>query len=484
MSMNAGHALHELVESMAGVERDPLITGISLDSRRIGAGHLFIACRGTASDGHDFIDDAVARGAVAVVVDRDVTCDAVPMVRVADSRVAAGRIAARFYDDPSARIGCTGVTGTNGKTSVAHYVATLLTAVGVPTGYGGTLGWSFGGHRCRSGLTTEDPISLQARLADLARLGAKRAALEVSSHALDQDRTAAVRFDTAVFTNLTRDHLDYHGTMDAYGAAKARLFHGPNVRHAVLNFDDEFCRSLASTLRGDVVVIGFGSAADAAVRFQHVAFRAAGIAARFTTPWGSADLQLPLYGEFSLANVAAAIGAAAAVGVPFAALAEAAQRLTPPPGRMQFVRRPGKPVAVVDYAHTPDALVKVLSALRRHCAGRVHCVFGCGGDRDPGKRPLMAKAVEAGADRALVTSDNPRAEDPARIVADICAGFGGRMPYRVELDRAKAIADAIAGAEPGDVVLIAGKGHEDYQEIGGRRLPFDDLSVVQQVLEG
>ncbi len=459
-----------------------LVTGIAIDSRKVTPGDVFVACRGTKSDGHRYVADAIANGAVAIVADREVGTVAVPVVMVADSRRAVAAMASRFYGEPSRDVKCVGVTGTNGKTSVAHYSAALLNGAGIATGVGGTLGFRFRDMHCRGGLTTEDPVSLQARLADLKRLGAARAVLEVSSHALDQLRAEAVAFDIAVFTNLTRDHLDYHATMDAYGAAKARLFQWASLEHAVLNVDDPFGRALAGKCRGGVNVIGYGFGSDAAVRISNVAFRAGGIAARFATPWGSADLTLPLFGEFSLTNVAAAIAVAGAAGSSFDAIVAAAMRLSPPPGRLQFVRRPGRPLAVVDYAHTPDALTKVLSALRRHCAGRIRCVFGCGGDRDPGKRPLMAAAVEAGADSAVVTSDNPRSEDPARIAADICAGFRGRIPYTVELDRARAIAAAIASAEAGDVVLIAGKGHEDYQEIAGKRLPFDDLAVVTQVL--
>lgn len=461
---------------------DPVITGITLDSRKVAPGDVFVACRGSVSDGHAFIGDAIARGAAAIVVDRVVGTLGVPCVTVADSRRTVAAMAARFYDDPSGAVKCVGVTGTNGKTSVAHYIGALLNGAGVPTGIGGTLGFRFGSMNCRAALTTEDAVSLQAKLAELRRLGARRAALEVSSHALDQHRADAVAFDIAVFTNLTRDHLDYHSTMDAYGAAKARLFQWPSLRHAIVNLDDAFGQRLATRCRAGVDVIGYGFAADAAVRISNVAFRASGIAARFTTPWGTANLNLPLYGEFSLSNVAAALGTAYAAGAPFDAIVSAAEQLTPAPGRLQFVRRPGRPVAVIDYAHTPDALTKVLSALRRHCAGRIRCVFGCGGDRDPGKRPLMAAAVEAGADSAVVTSDNPRSEDPARIAADICAGFSGRIPYTVELDRVRAIAAAMAAAEAGDVVLVAGKGHEDYQEVGGRRLPFDDFAVVQRTL--
>jgi UDP-N-acetylmuramoyl-L-alanyl-D-glutamate--2,6-diaminopimelate ligase len=477
------HQLHSLLDGISSFPPGLSVTGVALDSRRVCGGDVFVACRGSTNDGHAFIAQAIANGAVAVVAERQVADCSVPLIVVPDSRHTAAIMAARLYHDPSRAVRCVGVTGTNGKTSVAYYLADILNRSGIPTGYGGTLGWAFGRFHCRGGLTTEDAVSLQAKLAEFARLGARRAALEVSSHALDQQRTEAVAFDIAVFTNLTRDHLDYHPSMDAYGAAKARLFRCPSLTHAVVNLDDEFGRRLAADIQRGVELIGYGFGVDAAVRISNVAFRASGIEAQFATPWGTRKLQLPLYGEFSLANVAAAIGAAGAAGADFHAIAAAAERLQPAPGRMQFLRRPGRPVAVVDYAHTPDALAKALSALRRHCAGRIHCVFGCGGDRDPGKRPLMAEAVEAAADSAIVTSDNPRSEDPARIAAAVCGGFSGRIPYVVELDRERAINAALAAAKPGDVVLIAGKGHEDYQEIAGRRLPFDDFDVLQRAME-
>jgi UDP-N-acetylmuramoyl-L-alanyl-D-glutamate--2,6-diaminopimelate ligase len=458
------------------------VTDVTLDSRAVRHGSLFIACRGDARDGHAFVRSAVAAGAAAVVVERDVGEQPVPVVRLEDTRRAAGEIAARFHGHPSRRMRCIGVTGTNGKTSVTFHTAELLSRVGMPAGYGGTLGWGIGARRCRASLTTEDAATLQRRLADLSAHGARFAALEVSSHALEQGRADAVEFAVAVFTNLTRDHLDYHGTMEQYGAAKARLFALRSVRHAVINVDDAFGRGLAARLPARVACVRYGSAADADVRWLDVSYADDGMRGRLVTPWGEASLTLSLMGDFAFGNVAAAIAAACACGASFAAVCEAASGLRPAPGRMQLVRRDGMPTVIVDYAHTPDALINALAAVRRHARGRVLCVFGCGGDRDRGKRPLMAAAVEGAADAAIVTSDNPRGEDPGTIAAEVVAGFTGQVPVIVELDRERAIELAVTDARVGDVVLVAGKGHEDFQETAGVRRPFSDVAVAERVL--
>ena len=463
---------------------DVWVTGIATDSRKVHPGDLFVAIRGEAHDGHEFVDAAVGRGAVAVLVERDVRTPGVTTIKSPDSRRAAGRVAARFYDHPSRTLGCIGVTGTNGKTSVTHIAAALLSASGRPAGYGGTLGWGFERHVCAADLTTEDAVAVQRRLANLVASGAEWVAMEVSSHALDQDRVVDVEYDIAVFTNLTRDHLDYHTTMVDYAAAKRRLFDWPTLRAAVVNWDDAQGRIIHRDARRSLDLLRFGGTADAELNWSELVFDDAGIAGTLNTPWGRRTFRLPLFGEFNVANFAAAAGAACLAGASVDAVIDAGSRLTAPPGRMQFVRAAGKPLVVIDFAHTPDALAKALAALRRHAGGNVICVFGCGGDRDRGKRPLMARVVEDVADRAWVTSDNPRSEDPAEIAANIQAGFSGRFTYSVELDRAVAIERAISSARPTDVVLIAGKGHESYQEIAGRRIAFRDIDVVQHAFEG
>ena len=463
--------------------QDVWITGVSTDSRKVRAGDLFIAIRGAAHDGHDFVEAAVSGGAAAVLVERDVRPSSVPVVKAADTRQIAGRVAARFYDHPSRALGCIGVTGTNGKTSVCHFAAALLSASANPAGYGGTLGWGFAGKNCATDLTTEDAVTVQRRLADLVSAGAQWVAMEASSHALDQGRVADVDFDIAVFTNLTRDHLDYHGSMDSYAAAKRRLFEWPTLLSGVVNWDDPQGRIIFRERRAALNLLRFGSTSDADVTWSDLVFDEVGISGSLATPWGVRAFRLPLIGEFNVANFAAAAAAACLAGARIDDVAAGASHLSAPAGRMQFVRTPMRALVVIDFAHTPDALVKALTALRRHAHGRIICVFGCGGDRDPGKRPLMARAVESTADCAWVTSDNPRSEPPADIAAQIVAGFQGRIEVEVELDRARAIERALAQASPSDVVLIAGKGHEAYQEIAGRRVPYRDVDVVRRVLE-
>jgi UDP-N-acetylmuramoyl-L-alanyl-D-glutamate--2,6-diaminopimelate ligase len=400
-----------------------------------------------------------------------------------DARRRAGRIAARLAGDPSNRLGCIAITGTNGKTSVAYFVAQLLSAVGLPTGFGGTLGWGFGDRLCAGGLTTEDAVTVQRRLAKLASEGARWVALEASSHALDQDRIEAVQLDIAAFTNLTRDHLDYHGDMASYAAAKRKLFEFPGLRRGVVNLDDplgvELFESKSTTL--ELLSVGRSPAAD--IRFGELSFGAEGTRGILETPWGRHEVAVPVYGEFTFHNFAMALAISCLAGASIAPLLAAAAALRSPPGRMEFVRVPGRPVVVVDYAHTPDALHKALAAARAHSDGRLVCVFGCGGDRDPGKRSLMAEAVERCADVAVVTNDNPRGERPEAIAEAVRAGFSSAASITVELNRERAIKVAIELAGPAGVVMVAGKGHEAYQEIAGERVPYSDIDTVQRVLE-
>ena len=474
---------HDLGAGPIDAARDVWISGIETDSRRVRPGDLFIAQRGATHDGHDYVDSAIRRGAAAVLVDRDVGESAGIVVKIDDTKRLAGRVAARFYDHPSRNLGCIGVTGTNGKTSVAQFTAALLNSSGRPAGYGGTLGWAFEGRTAPTELTTEDAVTVQRRLADLVAEGADWVAMEASSHALDQGRVDDVAYDVAVFTNLTRDHLDYHGTMERYAAAKRRLFEWPTLQGGVVNWDDPQGRIIYRERRAGLNVLRFGTNVEADLHWSGISFDAHGMDGTLATPWGRREFRLELFGEFNVANFAAAAAAACLAGATFDDVIDAAPGLTAPLGRMQFVRIPGRPVVVVDFAHTPDALTKVLDGLRRHTTGRLICVFGCGGDRDRGKRPLMARSVEAGSDQAWVTSDNPRSEVPRAIADDIVAGFEGRIEFEVELDRARAIERAIGGARAIDVVLIAGKGHETYQEIAGRRTPFNDVEVARDVLD-
>jgi UDP-N-acetylmuramoyl-L-alanyl-D-glutamate--2,6-diaminopimelate ligase len=399
-------------------------------------------------------------------------------------REHVGEIAARFFDRPSAAMHVIGVTGTNGKTSIVQLLAAALQDLGARAATIGTLGAGLVGQIAAGERTTPDAISVHGLLADFRDRGASHVAMEVSSHALDQGRVNAVDFDVAVFTNLTRDHLDYHGTMANYGAAKAKLFAWPGLRTAVINVDDAFGRELAASLPQAVRVLRYGiDAADADVHARAVQTHGDGLAFELVTPWGKAAIASGLLGRFNVANLLAVAACLGALGYSLSRITTALTHLQPIAGRMHRLGGGTAPLVVIDYAHTPDALQQALTSLRAHCAGKLTCVFGCGGERDAGKRPQMAAIAEQLADGVVVTDDNPRGEDGDVIVAHILAGFAHPQSVRVQRDRAKAIAWALREACAGDVVLIAGKGHEPYQEIAGRKLPFDDVDVARQVME-
>ncbi len=459
------------------------------DSRGVVPGALFIALPGERSDGRQYIEQAVERGAAAVVWDADgfrwPAHLAVPNVGVPGLRAVAGSIAAHVYGNPGAALWVAGVTGTNGKTSCSHWIAQGLTHGGRRAAVIGTLGNGFPGHLKTATHTTPDAVSLQRELRALHDSGATAVAMEVSSHALDQDRAAGVPFDAALFTNLTRDHLDYHGDMATYGAAKARLFDWPGLAHAVINIDDAFGRDLVERARRTPAqVIGYGiGRGDIAA--HDVALGTHGLAFAITTPWGRAELESRVIGGFNVSNLLGSLGVLLAAGMPLDASVAALTHVEPVAGRLDMLRLPGRPLVVVDYAHTPDALEKVLETLAEvvgHEPGaRLLCVFGCGGDRDPGKRPLMGEVATRLAHHVIVTSDNPRSEDPRAIIDAIVAGAGAN--HEVEPDRAAAIARALELATPDDIVLVAGKGHETTQEIAGHRFPFDDLAVARGLIE-
>ena len=456
------------------------ISGLSDDSRDVRPGDAFVAVAGAAADGHEHAAVAVERGAACVLAERPLPPLSAPVVQVPELRKRRGALAAKLHAAPSRNMVCVGVTGTNGKTSIAYQLAGLAAKLGRPAAYLGTLGWGELGALAPSRLTTESAVRTQKRLACLHRRGCRWAALEVSSHALAQGRTDDVAFAYAVFSNLSRDHLDYHGSLAAYGAAKRRLFEFPSLRGAVINIGDDFGRRLAQSLPGLQALTYGGPSAD--LCWEQVVHLRQGVRARLKSPWGSAELVAPVCGDFGLANLSAAIGTLALDGLPFADIAAAAAAAPGVPGRMEFFRQPGFPTVVVDYAHSPDALAKVLEALRRHCSGRLVCVVGCGGERDVGKRPLMARAAVELADLVWLTSDNPRREDPSKIIADMAAGLADGAAAAQEVDRGAAIAAAIGGAGPEDLVLVAGKGHEDYQEVAGRRRPFSDRQLVRETL--
>ena len=456
---------------------DTLIGGLQLDSRKVQRGDLFLAVPGDVHDGRQFIEQAVANGAAAVVAEAPVAGFVdelpVPLVEIPELRFDVGSLAARFYHYPSRDLHMVGVTGTNGKTTTTRLVAQLARSLGRPCGVIGTLGATLDDTVVNSANTTPDPVSLQRQLAIWRDEGVFAVSMEVSSHALVQGRVNGVEFETAVYTNLSHDHLDYHGSMDAYGRAKLQLFTGESLRHAVVNLDDEFAPQVLAAVGEGVRVITYsicGGGAD--VRVVNTSFAGGGVEGELLTPWGRGRFASPLPGDFNLANLAAAVTAVVLAGEELAAVLEAVSRLQPVPGRMQLIPNELGLQVIVDYAHTPDALEQVLASLKAHVSGDLVTVFGCGGDRDRAKRQVMGRVASQLSDRVVVTSDNPRSEDPTAILADIASGCSGN--YTLVVDRAEAIATAINQARPGDCVVIAGKGHEDYQVIEGERRHFSD----------
>ncbi|HZJ93872.1 MAG TPA: UDP-N-acetylmuramoyl-L-alanyl-D-glutamate--2,6-diaminopimelate ligase [Thiopseudomonas sp.] len=466
-----------------------LIRELTLDSRKVRPGDLFLAVDGTQQDGRDYIGDAIARGAAAVIYEAG---DALPMhdsaallLPVKDLQAQLSEIAGRFYGEPSRGMRVVAVTGTNGKTSVTQLLAQASDLLGQQCGLIGTLGSGFYGHLTLGHYTTPDPLTVQATLADLKNAGAKLVAIEVSSHGLAQHRINAVNVSVAVLTNLTRDHLDYHGSMQAYADAKARLFSWPGLRATVLNIDDAFGRELAQQQDAATRLITYSiSDSSASIHCRNVRFSHTGIQAEVVTAQGEGNLSSTLIGRFNLSNLLAVIGALLALGYSLEQALSVLAKVQGPAGRMQVLGGQQQPLVVVDYAHTPDALEQVLTALRPHVAadGRLMCLLGCGGERDKGKRPLMAEVVERLADLAVVTDDNPRGEDPAAIRAEILAGFSSDTDVIEVNERGTAIAQLIAQAHPHDVIVLAGKGHEDYQEIQQQRHYFSDLEQAQQAL--
>ncbi len=473
-----GDLLSDLPPEVAAVP----VTGLALNSRDVQAGDVFLAVRGHTVDGRDYIDAAIHAGAVAVIADApfDPAQWSLPVVVVDDLLAKLSDIAGRFYGNPSSQLKLIGITGTNGKTSCAWMVAQLLEAIGEPCGLIGTLGSGRFGRLSSGANTTPDAVSVQAILGDWRDGGASWAAMEVSSHGLAQHRVAALNFAAAVFTNLSQDHLDYHGSMEAYGEEKARLFAWSGLQLAVINRDDEFGRKLLARSTAKQIIDFSVFDERAKVYAENVSCDMNGIRAQLRSVWGDISISSPLLGAFNLSNLLAASAALLGLGVPAKDIEAALPLLKPVPGRMECLRSEDNVLAVVDYAHTPDALQKVLQTLRPVILGKIICVMGCGGDRDKSKRPLMGAIAEQYADQVWVTNDNPRSESAEGIIADICAGMSEK-PF-LELERATAIHAAIASAKSGDVVLVAGKGHEDYQEIAGHRLPFSDVQCVRLAL--
>ncbi len=460
------------------------VSGVAFDSRALAPGELFLATRGLRHHGLAFAARAEAAGAAAIAweppFDGVLPELAIPLLRVPELGRHASRIAGRACGEPSHALEVVGITGTDGKTSTAHFLAQALDEPGRRAGILGTVGYGVFGEAVPASHTTPDAVAVQRLLAELRARGARAVAMEVSSHALVQHRVEALRFACAVFTNLTRDHLDFHGTVDAYGDAKARLFTALDIGAAVLNLDDAFGADLVARTRAPVFGYGLGAREAAGLAGftwgEGLSLSLEGLRLTVQTHAGCGELHAPLLGRFNAANLLAALATLLALGCPLAEALARLSRVDTVPGRMERFGGAGLPLAVVDYAHTPFALESVLRALRAHlpAGGKLSCVFGCGGERDRGKRPQMGAVAERFAERVVVTNDNPRGEDPNAIISDILAGFARPAAATVEPERRAAIRAALAGAGPADIVLIAGKGHEDYQLIGGHRLDFSD----------
>jgi UDP-N-acetylmuramoyl-L-alanyl-D-glutamate--2,6-diaminopimelate ligase len=487
-SQRLDHLLQGIAETKAA--GPVVVAGLALDSRKVQRGDAFFALRGTRGHGIEFAHGAVQRGASVVLAEAPAPAEledpGVPVLWIDGLHAFVGEIASRFFGRPSQAMRVIGVTGTNGKTSTVQLLAQALEHLGHRAATIGTLGAGLHGQLREGERTTPDAIAVQQLFAEFRRNGASHVAMEVSSHALEQGRVAATAFEVAAFTNLTRDHLDYHGSMEAYGAVKAKLFVWPGLKAAAINIDDAFGRELARKLPADVRAWQLSSAGDAQadIAASDIVTSAEGVAFTVRTPWGEQPIRSRLLGRFNVANLLAVIGCLAALGESFARIVNAVEALEPVNGRMNRIGGlRGVPLVVVDYAHTPDALEQALNALRAHCDARLICVFGCGGERDAGKRPQMGEIAERLADVAIVTDDNPRGEDGDAIVAQILAGMTRPQAATVQRDREAAIRAALAIARTGDVVLIAGKGHETYQEGAGGKRAFDDMAIARVALE-
>ncbi|HEX7417908.1 MAG TPA: UDP-N-acetylmuramoyl-L-alanyl-D-glutamate--2,6-diaminopimelate ligase [Steroidobacteraceae bacterium] len=487
--------LSEVVGKLAHVPADVAITDLTLDSRSVTPGAAFLACEGRSHHGLEFAAAAAQAGARVVLYEPSARArvpqlpSGIVLAPVPELARHAGEIAERFFGAPSHALTIAGITGTNGKTTCAWLLAQALGSLGRRTAYLGTLGHGIPPAIVPGVLTTSDAVSVHRELAAARAQGAECVAMEVSSHALDQERITAVRFHTAAFTNLTRDHLDYHGTMQRYGAAKARLFARQSLKAQVLNADDEFGRELARRARPGLRVV-LTARTETDLPFAHAEFvratrvsrGARGLTVEVHSSWGPGEFRVPLVGAFNVDNALTVLAIMLAWDVALPAASAALAACTAPPGRMEIFGGADAPLIVVDYAHTPDALAKALAATRDHCSGRLAVVFGCGGDRDAGKRAPMGAIAGELADTIIVTDDNPRTEEPQQITAQIVAGIAPGVPRSIVHDRALAIRTAIGAAHAGDAVLIAGKGHEDYQIVGAQRRAFSDQAVVREVL--
>ncbi len=483
-----------------------VIQRISIDSREVRPGDLFMAVQGITVDGRDYIEDAIQKGAVAVLVDTEGSrpfvspirenSNKIPIIPIPHLRTLMGPIASRFFSEPSKQIPVIGITGTNGKTSTSHFLAEILTRCGKPCGIMGTLGIGFPGKLEATHCTTPDAIVVQQALRNLSNQAATAVAMEVTSHALEQSRVSGVQFHTAIFTNLTRDHLDYHIDMDQYAKAKQKLFLECNPKFSIINLDDPFgvqlVQSILKQKQKNQKIIGYTTASnspyteklDYILTTESLSLTFAGMHAMIETPWGKGEVNSSLLGSFNFSNLLAAIAAACIQDIPLLQVLHAISDIKTVNGRMmRFGGVQGLPLVIVDYAHKPEALNQVLAAFRAHCQGKLWCVFGCGGDRDRGKRPIMAAIAERLSDHICLTQDNPRTEDPDQIMNEMIAGLQNPLNAVIEFNRKNAIWNTIMNAKSEDCVVIAGKGHEEYQIFGTEKKHFSDREEVENALK-
>ncbi|ALO46935.1 UDP-N-acetylmuramoyl-L-alanyl-D-glutamate--2,6-diaminopimelate ligase [Pseudohongiella spirulinae] len=477
-----------LDDSVAGIT----VSGLNMDSRQLKAGEVFVALFGKNHDARDYIDVAISKGCVAVLADAGGDWHGlrmtgkVPVLAIDNLRRRIGELAARFYNYPSRRLPVIGVTGTNGKTSCTQFIAQILAGLDKTCGVIGTMGYGVFPQLCDTGFTTPDAIVLQQALSDVVRNNAKVVAMEVSSQGLHQHRVSGTVFNSAVFTNLTRDHLDYHGSMAAYAEAKRKLFEHEDLRVAVINADDSYAATMLNALPRSAQSFTYSLHSKRADVFaEELTFTADGFQAIINSPWGIASVTGHLLGAFNFSNILAALTAVMTLPeeMDFQSVVGQIASLRPVNGRMELIGNVDGVSAVVDYAHTPDGLRCALEAARQHTRGQIWCVFGCGGNRDQGKRPLMAEVADQLADQIIVTDDNPRNENADDIVRQIMFGFSDKSRVAVERDRARAIESAIRSAKAGDLVLIAGKGHECYQDVAGQKMAFSDAAQVRLALQ-
>ena len=494
--LNFSKSLTELLSGLANVTASVDVTGVAIDSREVKSGDLFMAYRGTSVNGVDYINDAIEAGASVIVIDETETTNfdsvSIQMVRVPNLRKQAGVIISRFYDEPSKGMQVIGVTGTNGKTTVSYMIAQVLSLLGKKSAVIGTIGNGPFGKVQSANTTTPDPVKLHSLFSDW-RNEVDSVVMEVSSHALDQGRVAGTEFNTAVFTNLSRDHLDYHETFEDYAAAKFQLFQTAELEQAVINIDDDYGVKYIELISSDLKIYAYSTKTNhIVVKNKNISYiyckkiESENLKTKLTieSPWGEVFVQTNLLGIFNIENILAAFTSLCASGLSIEDVAESLSEFSGVPGRMEYFVSKNKPLLVVDYAHSPDALEKALSTLRSYCKGKLYCVFGCGGDRDVGKRSEMGTIAESLADQIVLTNDNPRTEDEKIIIESILDGIKEKSKVIIKYDRSDAVINTFLNATEEDVILIAGKGHENTQQIGNMLLPFSDRELARRLTEG